>query len=319
MITSGALSARFRRGESWALEFVAGQKVLTVQPKQGHGPTGDRTGRPRCPRAAPPRRRRARVRPRRAVRPGGEERPDRRHLERRRRHQQRAGVQERAVLPHQRRLRGLRHHPGAVSFEVASEAVSRCSSGCPASGWSTWSSTDPRPRRSCASTPVAGPAGAAAAVVVRAVAEHVVHHLLRRGHGHQLRRRDGRPRPAPVGLPLRLLLDARVPLVRLHLGLPHLPRSRGHAAPAEGEGAAHLPLDQPLHRPALAAVRRRRGNAVTCSAYSTATCGRPTSGRPAWAIVDFTNPDACAWYADQLLALLDLGVDCFKTDEQYET
>jgi alpha-D-xyloside xylohydrolase len=31
-------------------------------------------------------------------------------------------------------------------------------------------------------------------------------------------------------------------------------------------------------------------------------------------IVDFTNPDACAWYADKLRALLDLGVDCFKTD-----
>ena len=31
-------------------------------------------------------------------------------------------------------------------------------------------------------------------------------------------------------------------------------------------------------------------------------------------IVDFTNPDARAWYADKLRALLDLGVDCFKTD-----
>jgi alpha-D-xyloside xylohydrolase len=32
------------------------------------------------------------------------------------------------------------------------------------------------------------------------------------------------------------------------------------------------------------------------------------------ALVDFTNPDACAWYADKLRALLDLGVDCFKAD-----
>lgn len=31
-------------------------------------------------------------------------------------------------------------------------------------------------------------------------------------------------------------------------------------------------------------------------------------------IVDFTNPDACAWYAKKLEGLLDLGVDCFKTD-----
>ena len=31
-------------------------------------------------------------------------------------------------------------------------------------------------------------------------------------------------------------------------------------------------------------------------------------------IVDFTNPDAREWYAGKLGALLDLGVDCFKTD-----
>ena len=32
------------------------------------------------------------------------------------------------------------------------------------------------------------------------------------------------------------------------------------------------------------------------------------------ALVDFTNPEACAWYQGKLKALLDLGVDCFKTD-----
>ena len=31
-------------------------------------------------------------------------------------------------------------------------------------------------------------------------------------------------------------------------------------------------------------------------------------------LVDFTNPDACAWYASKLKALVDMGVDCFKTD-----
>ena len=32
------------------------------------------------------------------------------------------------------------------------------------------------------------------------------------------------------------------------------------------------------------------------------------------AIVDFTNPEARRWYQDKLRALLDVGVDCFKTD-----
>jgi len=31
-------------------------------------------------------------------------------------------------------------------------------------------------------------------------------------------------------------------------------------------------------------------------------------------LVDFTNPDACKWFQSKLEALLDMGVDCFKTD-----
>lgn len=36
--------------------------------------------------------------------------------------------------------------------------------------------------------------------------------------------------------------------------------------------------------------------------------------QPGMAIVDFTNPAACKWYADKLAGLVDMGVDCFKTD-----
>lgn len=36
--------------------------------------------------------------------------------------------------------------------------------------------------------------------------------------------------------------------------------------------------------------------------------------QPGMAIVDFTNPDACRWYQEKLEVLLDMGVDCFKTD-----
>jgi alpha-D-xyloside xylohydrolase len=36
--------------------------------------------------------------------------------------------------------------------------------------------------------------------------------------------------------------------------------------------------------------------------------------QPQMGLVDFTNPDACKWYAGKLEALVDMGVDCFKTD-----
>lgn len=36
--------------------------------------------------------------------------------------------------------------------------------------------------------------------------------------------------------------------------------------------------------------------------------------QPGLAIVDFTNPGACRWYKDKLKMMMDMGVDCFKTD-----
>jgi alpha-D-xyloside xylohydrolase len=36
--------------------------------------------------------------------------------------------------------------------------------------------------------------------------------------------------------------------------------------------------------------------------------------QPGMGFVDFTNPEACKWFAEHLRRLLDMGVDCFKTD-----
>ena len=36
--------------------------------------------------------------------------------------------------------------------------------------------------------------------------------------------------------------------------------------------------------------------------------------QPGMGIVDFTNPNAAAWYTQKLESLIDMGVDCFKTD-----
>lgn len=36
--------------------------------------------------------------------------------------------------------------------------------------------------------------------------------------------------------------------------------------------------------------------------------------QPGMAVVDFTNPAACDWFSSKLEELMDMGVDCFKTD-----
>jgi len=100
--------------------------------------------------------------------------------------------------------------------------------------------------------------GAAAGLVVRALALHLLHHRLRRGHGQQLHRGDGGAGSAAARLPLRLLLDAGLPLVRLRVGPGDLPRSRGDARPPEGSRPEDLRLDQSLHRTALVPLRRGR-------------------------------------------------------------
>ena len=50
-------------------------------------------------------------------------------------------------------------------------------------------------------------------------------------------------------------------------------------------------------------VRNKDGSVFQCDMW-----------QPGMAIVDFTNPNACEWYASKLRALCEMGVDAFKTD-----
>ena len=164
--------------------------------------------------------RRARLRPRRALRAARQERPDRRHLERRRRHLERAGLQERAVLPDQPRLRragqppgprlvrgrlrggraravlGARREPGVLRHRRP-DPRSRCSSATRAD----------RPARA------AVPAWSYGLWLSTSFTTDYDEATV-----DELHRRHGRARPAAQRLPLRLLLDARVQLVRLRVG-----------------------------------------------------------------------------------------------------
>ncbi len=53
---------------------------------------------------------------------------------------------------------------------------------------------------------------------------------------------------------------------------------------------------------------------VIYSNARTVRCGSGINGSQVWRFYDFTNPDACKWYADKLKGLVAMGVDCFKTD-----
>ena len=76
---------------------------------------------------------------------------------------------------------------------------------------------------------------------------------------------------------------------------------------------AHLCLDQPLHRAAIAAVRRGAQHGYLLRKPD-GDIWQTDQWQAGMGIVDFTNPDARRWYPDKLRALLDMGVDCFKTD-----
>ena len=104
--------------------------------------------------------------------------------------------------------------PANVSFEVGSEVVSAIQFSAP--GDLTRLLRDPRADAEGDPRALHRPhrtAGAAATVVVRAVAVDIVHHRVRRGDGRPLRRRHGRAgHPAQRHAP-RLLLDEAAALV----------------------------------------------------------------------------------------------------------
>lgn len=64
----------------------------------------------------------------------------------------------------------------------------------------------------------------------------------------------------------------------------------------------------------LFAEGKKNGYFIMRSDTSTPTVWQWDNWQAGMAVVDFTNPEACEWYAKQLRRLMDLGVDSFKTD-----
>ena len=248
-------------------------------------------------RAALARRRRVRLRPGRALHAVRQERPGRRSVERGRRHQQRAGLQEHPLLPDQPRLRRLRQPPGeGRRSRSRSEKVERVQFSVPGESLDYFLIYGPTPKEVLEPLHRAHrPPRAAAGLVVRAVADHLVHHQLRRGDRHQLHPGHGRPRSAAARLPLRLLLDEGVPLVQLRVGPARaspIPRRcwRGSRRAGCASASGSTPTSPSARRSSTRGwqhgylVKRPNGDVWQWDQLA---------GR-AWALVDFTNPDACA-------------------------
>jgi alpha-D-xyloside xylohydrolase len=204
--------------------------------------------------------------------------------------------------------------PGAVSFEVASEKVSRVQFSVPGRQLEYYVIYGPSPKEILAKytaltgRPALPPAWSFGlwlttsfttsydeATVTDVIAEmkrrelplHVFHFdcfWMREFHWCDFEW-DKRTFPDPAGMLKRLKADGLKICVWIN---PYIAfRSKLFA-----EGAAHGYL---LKRP-------------------DGTVWQTDDWQPGMGIVDFTNPAACAWYAEKLAALLEMGVDCFKTD-----
>ena len=159
------------------------------------------------------------------------------------------------------------------------------------------------------------PARPAPRLELRPVADHQLHHQLRREDRAQLCGRHGPAEHPPARVPLRLLLDEGERVVQLHLGRGHVRRRARHAPPDEGGAQPpHLRVDQLLHRPEVPPVPGGHGKGLPVKAAQRRCVAVGPVAGPAWAWWTSPNPAAWKWYQDKLRVLLDQGVDCFKTD-----
>ena len=159
------------------------------------------------------------------------------------------------------------------------------------------------------------PAGAAAGLVVRPVAVDLVHDRLRRGRPS---RASSTAWPSATCRCSVFHFDCfwmrEFHWCDFEWDPRDLPRPARHAAPGSRSAACRSASGSTRTSRSVRRCSPRAWRRATC-------CKRPNGDVWQWdrwqagmALVDFTNPAACAWFAGKLRALLDMGVDCFKTD-----
>jgi len=175
----------------------------------------------------------------------------------------------------------LVNETGPVSFEIASERTAGCSFPCQAKSSNTSSSTAQPPRTSCANSRSSRAGRRCPGLVVRLVAEHLLHHQLRRTDLHELHpRNEGAGSSAP-GVPFRLLLDAEFDWCNFEWDPRTFPDPVGMLARLHKLGLKICVWINPYigQRSRLFEEGSWR---ATSSRRRTAGSGRPTSGSRAW-------------------------------------
>ena len=103
-------------------------------------------------------------------------------------------------------------------------------------------------------------------------------------------------------------------LVRFPVGPRRVSRTPGHAPAAEVKGPEDLPLDQPVHLAAFELFDEGREQRLLPQARGRQRLPASTSGSRAWRWSISPTPRRSQWYQSKLRALLEMGVDAFKTD-----
>ena len=101
-----------------------------------------------------------------------------------------------------------------VSFEVASEKVEYVGFSVPGERIKYYLFHGPSPKKIMNEYTADRTPGTSSGVVLWSVAVHILYHKLRRRDYHILHRGNGKEKYSAERFPLRLLLDARIPLVR---------------------------------------------------------------------------------------------------------
>ncbi len=97
------------------------------------------------------------------------------------------------------------------------------------------------------------------------------------------------------------------------MGQPGVPRPCGYVTAHKGQGTKTFVYGLILILDKSLSFSRRHGKGYFIK-RSNGQIWQWDMWQPGMAIVDFTNPGAWKWFQDKLEVLLDMGVDCFKTD-----